>query len=198
MTATRVILPVHLTVNAVFVISLYLDSSRLEMVRSCWNWKHYSRGHGDWLRFRQDDLLLEVVPLCWESLQWKFRHHRHHLEEIGELSIVNSGLIDQVDILKVAHHGSKTSSSELFLSQLRPEIALISVGQNNQFNHPSPEVLANLHNVFSRVIRTDQSGDISIILLNDKFYIASPKNNSWQWSFQLILITDKKWLLLTT
>ncbi len=102
------------------------------------------------------------------------------LEEIGELSIVNSGLIDQVDILKVAHHGSKTSSSELFLSQLRPEIALISVGQNNQFNHPSPEVLANLHNVFSRVIRTDQSGDISIILLNDKFYIASPKNNSWQ------------------
>ena len=102
------------------------------------------------------------------------------LEEIGELSIVNSGLIDQVDILKVAHHGSKTSSSELFLSQLRPEIALISVGKNNQFHHPSPEVLANLHNVFSRVIRTDQSGDISIILLNDKFYIASPKNNSWQ------------------
>lgn len=102
------------------------------------------------------------------------------LEEEGELSIVGSDLLDQVDILKVAHHGSKTSSSEVFLSQVRPEIALISVGKNNQFNHPSPEVLDNLQGIFARIIRTDQSGDIKIRLLNDKFYILNPKNNSWQ------------------
>lgn len=102
------------------------------------------------------------------------------LEEEGELSIVESDLIDQVDVLKVAHHGSKTSSSGVFLSQVRPEIALISVGKNNQFNHPSPEVLDNLQSIFARIIRTDQSGDIKIGLLNDKFYILSPKNNSLQ------------------
>ena len=102
------------------------------------------------------------------------------LEEEGELGILESALIDQVDILKVAHHGSKTSSTKVFLSQVRPELSLISVGKNNKFNHPSPEVLDNLRAVFSRIVRTDQSGDIKIELLNDKFHLVSPKNDSLQ------------------
>jgi competence protein ComEC len=100
------------------------------------------------------------------------------LEEKGELSILKSALIDQVDILKVAHHGSKTSSSGIFLSQVRPELALISVGKNNKFSHPSLEVLANLRAVFSQVIRTDQIGDIKINLLSNKFYLLDTKNIS--------------------
>jgi competence protein ComEC len=97
------------------------------------------------------------------------------LEERVELSIVNSALIDQVDILKVAHHGSKTSSTPAFLSQVLPELALISVGRNNKFDHPSPEVLSNLRDFSSQIVRTDQNGDIRIVLLTDSYYFLTTK-----------------------
>jgi competence protein ComEC len=97
------------------------------------------------------------------------------LEESGELSIINSALIDRVDILKVAHHGSKTSSTPTFLSQVLPELALVSVGRNNNFNHPSPEVLDNLQAFSAQIIRTDQSGDIKIVLLKDNYYFLTTK-----------------------
>jgi len=97
------------------------------------------------------------------------------LEEGVELSIVNSALINRVDILKVAHHGSKTSSTPVFLSQVLPELALISVGKNNKFEHPSPEVLANLEAFSSQIVRTDQNGEIKIVLLTDKYHFFTTK-----------------------
>ena len=97
------------------------------------------------------------------------------LEEEGELSIISSALIDQVDILKVAHHGSKTSSAPAFLSQVLPELSLISVGKNNKFEHPSPEVLDNLEAFSSQIVRTDQNGDIKIVLLTDVYYFLTTK-----------------------
>jgi competence protein ComEC len=97
------------------------------------------------------------------------------LEEEGELSIISSALIDQVDILKVAHHGSKTSSTPAFLSQVLPELSLISVGKNNKFEHPSPEVLDNLEAFSSQIVRTDQNGDIKIVLLTDVYYFLTTK-----------------------
>ena len=99
------------------------------------------------------------------------------LEEEGELSILQSALIDQVDILKVAHHGAKTSSSRAFLSQVQPEIALISVGKDNQFGHPSPEVLDDLQAIFCQIFRTDQIGDIKIKLFKDHYCVLNTKNN---------------------
>ncbi|MEK7453253.1 MAG: ComEC/Rec2 family competence protein [Patescibacteria group bacterium] len=78
-----------------------------------------------------------------------------------ELDLVNSGLNIDVDILKINHHGSKTSSTELFLEKTSPEIAVISVGKNNQYNHPSPEVLERLNKV--RLFRTDLNGMVKII-----------------------------------
>jgi len=99
------------------------------------------------------------------------------LEEGGELSILQSALIDRVDILKVAHHGSKTSSSGVFLSQVLPELAIISVGKNNKFNHPSPEVLDNFQAISSQIVRTDQNGDVKIKLFKDHFCLLDKKNN---------------------
>ncbi len=64
------------------------------------------------------------------------------------------------DILKLGHHGSKTSSSEVFLKTVHPEYALISVGQNNKFNHPSPIVLERLNSASIKQLRTDISGFI--------------------------------------
>ena len=66
------------------------------------------------------------------------------------------------DALKVAHHGSKTSTSEEFLREVSPEIAVISCGKNNPYHHPHQEVLKNLEDFARKVLRTDQQGDIKI------------------------------------
>lgn len=79
----------------------------------------------------------------------------------------------KVDILKVGHHGSSTSTSPNFLKKTSPSLALISVGENNNYNHPSPEVLENLSNQNIPYLTTINSGTITIypstqILTEDK------------------------------
>jgi competence protein ComEC len=71
----------------------------------------------------------------------------------------------QSDILKVGHHGSHTSSSEEFLSVLKPEIAVVSVGKFNKFRHPSKSVLQRLKDHAIEIYRTDEEG--AIILESD-------------------------------
>ena len=68
----------------------------------------------------------------------------------------------KVDVLKVGHHGSDTSSSEKFINTVRPETAIISVGTNNTYGHPSSTVLERLEGVGATVYRTDQQGTILI------------------------------------
>ena len=68
----------------------------------------------------------------------------------------------KADILKVAHHGSKTSSRDEFLKLVSPKIALIGVGENNKFGHPNDGVLERLKEVGSKVYRTDEDGEICI------------------------------------
>ena len=67
-------------------------------------------------------------------------------------------------ILKIAHHGSKTSTTQEFLNSVKPKIALIGVGINNKFNHPNLEVLERLYKCDSRIYRTDQNGEVKIIV----------------------------------
>jgi competence protein ComEC len=86
-------------------------------------------------------------------------------ELISEYSCANScgfAVLDS-DVLKIAHHGSKTSSSEDFLKEVSPEIAVISVGKDNSYGHPTQEVLENLNKYGIKVLRTDEAGDIKII-----------------------------------
>ena len=73
-------------------------------------------------------------------------------------------------VLKVAHHGSKTSSTEEFLENVNPKIALIGVGKNNNFGHPSGEVLYRLqeHNV--QLYRTDLNGEIIINIKENGYF----------------------------
>ncbi|WP_212929079.1 DNA internalization-related competence protein ComEC/Rec2 [Oceanobacillus oncorhynchi] len=66
----------------------------------------------------------------------------------------------QVDILKVAHHGSKTSTGEAFIEAVQPRFALISAGRNNRYNHPNEEVLDILENNGIQAYRTDEDGAI--------------------------------------
>jgi competence protein ComEC len=65
-------------------------------------------------------------------------------------------------ILKVAHHGSRTSTSQALLSEWRPQYALISAGRGNTFGHPAPEVLQRLHEIGATVLRTDLHGQITL------------------------------------
>jgi len=67
------------------------------------------------------------------------------------------------DVLKVAHHGSKYSTSEIFLGAVTPDIAVISAGRGNSYGHPTQEVLQKLEKFGIRTLRTDQQGNIKII-----------------------------------
>ena len=75
------------------------------------------------------------------------------------------------DILKVAHHGSRDSTSEALLAGVRPELALISVGKDNWYGHPHPEVMGRLRNVGAKMLRTDRDGCITL-WLEDGGYTA--------------------------
>jgi competence protein ComEC len=68
----------------------------------------------------------------------------------------------RVRILKVAHHGSRTSTGQFFLDMWPPTIAVISCGRGNRFGHPAPEVIERLESVGARVLRTDRDGQITI------------------------------------
>ena len=71
------------------------------------------------------------------------------------------------NILKIAHHGSKTSSIQEFLNKVNPKIALIGVGRKNKFGHPNQEVLERLKEKGIQIYRTDQNGEIQIIVKNN-------------------------------
>jgi competence protein ComEC len=64
------------------------------------------------------------------------------------------------DVLKVGHHGSKTSTSQEFVSSVSPEYVVISVGKDNKYNHPSQETLDTLNKFGAKIFRTDQSSHI--------------------------------------
>ena len=68
----------------------------------------------------------------------------------------------RVRVLKVAHHGSRTSSSRALLESWRPQIALISCGRGNTFGHPAPDVLERLESIGARVYRTDRDGEVTL------------------------------------
>ena len=75
--------------------------------------------------------------------------------------------LSNIDVLKVGHHGSKTSSSKSFINEINPKYSLISVGENNRYGHPKESVLDILKS--SKIYRTDRDGSIEV-RLNDKGY----------------------------
>jgi len=84
------------------------------------------------------------------------------IERQVEAELVADGLVHKTDVLKVAHHGSKTSSTAAFLDLARPTFAGISDGVGNSYGHPSGEVLRRFVEDQSCVLRTDLDGLITV------------------------------------
>lgn len=97
------------------------------------------------------------------------------LYKSAERKLIDRRLYLDSNVLKVGHHGSKTSSCEEFLEKVKPEIAVISAGKENPYNHPHPEVLEVLDKYDITVLRTDIDGDIKIISDGESMEIKKQK-----------------------
>jgi len=86
-----------------------------------------------------------------------------------EQDLIKKYNLQDIDVLKVGHHGSKTSTSKTFIDEINPKYSIISVGNKNRYGHPNKEVLDNLED--SKVYRTDQDGSIMFKIKNDKLKI---------------------------
>jgi len=88
-----------------------------------------------------------------------------------EKEILDKYNLRHIDVLKVGHHGSKTSSSKEFIGDINPKYSIISVGKNNRYGHPNKEVLNNLKD--SKVYRTDENGSIMFKIKINKLKIET-------------------------
>lgn len=80
------------------------------------------------------------------------------LERAEERHLLDSGLLPHTDVLKVGHHGSRTSTTQEFLDAVAPSVAVISVGYENSFGHPHPDVIGRLEARHTTILRTDEAG----------------------------------------
>ncbi len=109
------------------------------------------------------------------------------IEKIAEQQIleVTTSEYLRADILKVAHHGSNTSSIDEFIKEVKPKIALIGVGENNNFGHPADEVIDRFQAIKTEIYRTDKMGEIvlevnkkGICKVNNCINLTKPVNTS--------------------
>ena len=119
----------------------------------------------------KDSMDIDHLSANDKSLVMILSYFNHEILFTGDIEKeVENLLLDSlypVDILKVAHHGSKTSSTEDFINKIRPKYSIISVGRNNFYNHPNLEVIERLSDSASTIYRTDEMGQIKIILDRD-------------------------------
>lgn len=92
----------------------------------------------------------------------------------NEQEILNSFNLSNVDFLKVAHHGSKSATSEEFIKKLSPDVSVISCGYDNEYGHPNKETLINLSKTNTKVYRTDKQGHLSFYSDGNTITTSSP------------------------
>lgn len=122
--------------------------------------------------------------------------HSTDLNDTGLVELINSGgaktlltadisaetekelaqkLSLRADVLKIPHHGSKFSSSDIFLAAVRPKVAIIEVGSKNRYGHPTADVLRRLSNISATIFRTDKNGEINTSAVDEKLKIFAEK-----------------------
>ncbi len=93
-------------------------------------------------------------------------------------AMIERGLVGDVDVLKVGHHGSRAGLTEDQARQISPEIALISVGAQNRYGHPTAEALQSLEGAGSQVFRTDESGTVTVRFSKERMTVSCLKQKS--------------------
>ena len=88
-----------------------------------------------------------------------------------EEDLIEKYNLQDIDVLKVGHHGSKISSSKIFIDEIKSKYSIISVGKNNRYGHPNDSVLENLED--SQIYRTDQDGSIMFKIKNNKLQVET-------------------------
>lgn len=141
--------------------------------------KNYSVAYEGYKFIIGDYLFLSINSDLGEendsSLVFYVTNGKYKLLFMGDASVKSENYILKkydlccVNILKVGHHGSKTSSSEKFIESIQPDLALIGVGINNKFKHPHKEIIDRLKKYDVKYYRTDEDGSIEI-KLNKKGY----------------------------
>jgi len=158
-------------------------------------WREARRGD----RLRVGSVTLDVLNPSspdWErqtvrnddSLVLRLRYGTVELLLTGDISAeVERTLLDADEardrplrVLKVAHHGSRTSSSAAFLSRYAPVAALVSVGKGNTFGHPATEVVAGLERAGARVFRSDRDGAITVETDGRELRLRTSTGEAWQ------------------
>lgn len=91
----------------------------------------------------------------------------------AEIPNEEARLWNDVDVLKVGHHGSRTSTSEDFLAQAKPEVALISLGEGNEYGHPHKETIAALEEIDATIYRTDLLGTIHVTSDGKQYFVET-------------------------
>lgn len=170
---------------------------------------------GDQLRIDKDLIIDTIWPLDTDglsnnnkSLVLSFNYKGHEILLTGDIekeaeAMLLDKLNPNIDLVKIPHHGSNTSSTSEFLGLIRPKNSIISVGRDNQFNHPSGEVINRLSAINSKIYRTDEMGMIKVHIdknLKIEGFIEEEKTlvdfiyiNIWNLTFYIIyyIITRK-------
>jgi competence protein ComEC len=98
------------------------------------------------------------------------------VETGGESEILSQGYAVQSEVLKVAHHGSDTSTSWDFLTAVSPSVAVISVGAGNSYGHPSGDTLARLASLWVSTYRTDLDGTVTVTTDGAHYFVSTSQN----------------------
>jgi competence protein ComEC len=121
------------------------------------------------------------VPKNNDSLVLEIRHGRHEFLLSGDIEsgierrILEDGGMRPANVLKVAHHGSRTSSTPAFLDAAAPAFAVISVGFENSYRHPNREVLERLAERHAMSLRTDEDGLVTILSDGRRLAVETPR-----------------------
>jgi competence protein ComEC len=95
------------------------------------------------------------------------------IERHAEGALATSGVLARVDVLKVGHHGSRTSSTSAFLTAVDPRVAIVSAGRTNRFGHPHPEVIERLEEAADHVVRVDREGGVIVSTDGESLDVAA-------------------------
>jgi len=144
----------------------YLEQKALDLIKNTnytpKNLELYFLNHKDYKDENANSLLTFIQ--IYNTKMISFGDATKEAEE----DIIKKYNLQNIDIAKLSHHGSKTSSSKTYLQTINPKLAIISSGRNNRFNHPSQETIKTLNQLNINYLNTQSSGTIACIIRTDK------------------------------